>query len=282
MYAQTSYRAKAKVSRIQRDHQPSSVMVWWGVLWNGATVILFCTQRVKMTAKIDEEIVLQPVVKSLHNILFKGQHWIFQQDSAHKSKCCQKWLANIFAFIRAKDWTFGGPDLNPLNYELWDILEQNACRKRHPNSESLTRSIIEEAVKIPLGRIRKSIARCPGCLQLCIDNEGSHFELILVHSNCILIFFATAKQFFQELLRFKILTVFITKLNSSLVMWDFDTIVAWCFVQYSRQKEGWKRKKLSTERQILLTYQNLWWWKQLKEILKYQLEIKSRYHRAHP
>ncbi len=31
----------------------------------------------------------------------------------------------IDAFIWAKDWTSGSADLN-LNYELWDILEQNA------------------------------------------------------------------------------------------------------------------------------------------------------------
>ncbi len=72
VYARTSYEDKAKVPRIQRGNQPSSVMVWWGLSWNGTIVIHFCTPRVKTTAKIYEETVSVPT---------------------HKSKCCQQWLA---------------------------------------------------------------------------------------------------------------------------------------------------------------------------------------------
>jgi hypothetical protein len=44
---------------------------------------------------------------------------VFQQDSAaaHKAKTIQEWLGrNILAFISAKDWSSGSPDLNPLDY----------------------------------------------------------------------------------------------------------------------------------------------------------------------
>ncbi len=89
MYVRTLYKAEAKLSKIQRGLHPSSMMVWWGVSWNGTTVIHFCTSGVKTTAKIDEETILKPVEKPLNDTLFKGQLWIFQQDSApaHKSKC---------------------------------------------------------------------------------------------------------------------------------------------------------------------------------------------------
>ncbi len=46
--------------------------------------------------------------------------------------------------------TSGSPDLNSLDYELWDIMEPNACQKLHPNLVSLKWSIIEDVVKIPL------------------------------------------------------------------------------------------------------------------------------------
>ncbi len=45
--------------------------------------------------------------------------------------------------MREKDWTSSHPELNPLNFELWNILEQNARRKLYPNLELLKRSIIE-------------------------------------------------------------------------------------------------------------------------------------------
>ncbi len=45
------------------------------------------------------------------------------------SKKLQEWLANnVPAFMQTEDWTSGSPDLNILNYELWNILEQNACQ----------------------------------------------------------------------------------------------------------------------------------------------------------
>ncbi len=63
-----------------------------------------------MTAKIYEETILEPAGKPLDETLFKGQFWSFQQGSlpAHKSKCCQEWLANkVPAFIPVEDWTSG-------------------------------------------------------------------------------------------------------------------------------------------------------------------------------
>ncbi len=109
-------RGQSKSSTIRRGYHPSSEMVWW-MSWNGATVIYFCMPGVKKTAEIYEKTILEPVVKSLNDTLFKWQRWIIQQDStlAHKSKHCQKWLTNnISAFILA-DWISGNPNLNPLD-----------------------------------------------------------------------------------------------------------------------------------------------------------------------
>jgi hypothetical protein len=72
--------------------------------------------------------------------LFVGKNWTFQQDStpAHKAKTTQRWLEVIFSgFIAAQDWPSGSPDLNPLDYRLWSILEEKACSKPHRNIESL-------------------------------------------------------------------------------------------------------------------------------------------------
>ena len=47
---------------------------------------------------------------------------------------------NVPAFISAEYWPSGSPDLNPLDYKLWAVLEDVACRKRHNNVDSLKRS----------------------------------------------------------------------------------------------------------------------------------------------
>jgi inhibitor of nuclear factor kappa-B kinase subunit alpha len=111
--------------------------------------------------------------------VFNGQKWVFQQDSApdHKAKMTQEWLQrSIPAFISAQDWPSGSPDLNPLDYKLWAVLEDMTCRKRHNNLNSLKRSLMKAAAEIPLETVHAAKAECPECLKGCVRVEGGHFE----------------------------------------------------------------------------------------------------------
>ena len=83
---------------------------------------------------------------------------------------------NVPAFIAANKWPSSSPDLNPLDYSLWTELELRACRKTHPNLESLKRSLVREAKRIPLEKIRAAIDDWPIRLRACIKNNGGHFE----------------------------------------------------------------------------------------------------------
>jgi len=138
-----------------------------------------CEKGVKTDVQVYQEDVLQGLVKPLNTTLFNGQKWVSQQDSApaHKAKMTQEWLRrHIMAFISAKDCPLGSPDLNPLDYKLWDILEDMACQKRHNNLDSLKRSLVKAATQIPLETVRAAIAEWPECLKACVKAEGSHFE----------------------------------------------------------------------------------------------------------
>jgi len=100
--------------------------------------------------------------------VFNGQKWVFQQDSAPagKAKTTQEWLwRNDPAFIRTKDWPSGSPDFNLLDYKLWAVLEDMACRKCHNNLDSLKRTLVKAA-----------IAEWPERLKACVGAEGGHFE----------------------------------------------------------------------------------------------------------
>jgi len=75
---------------------------------------------------------------------------------------------NVPAFISAEYWPSGSPDLNPLDYKLWAVLEDVACRKRHNNVDSLKRSPMKAAAEIPL--------EWPERLKACVGAVGGHFE----------------------------------------------------------------------------------------------------------
>jgi hypothetical protein len=70
--------------------------------------------------------------------------WTFQQNGApgHKAIGTQNFIhANCPDFILVDthwrnndgEWPPNSPDLNPLDYSVWSILEEKACAKPHPN-----------------------------------------------------------------------------------------------------------------------------------------------------
>jgi hypothetical protein len=174
IYAQTSLEVLSEGA----GHHPSYVIVWWGVSHQGVTPLHFCEKGVKNGARVYQDNVLQGDMKPLNTTVFNGQKWVFQQDSApvHKAKTTQEWLwRNAPGFISVDDWPSGSPDFNSLDYKLWAVLEDMACRKRH-NLDSLKRSLVKASAEIPLESVRAAIAQWPEGLKTCVGEQGGHFE----------------------------------------------------------------------------------------------------------
>ena len=63
-----------------------------------------------------------PVTLKYVNSIF-GNDWTFQQDGAkvYYHEKTQKWCTSNFrSFIQRNHWLLNNPDLNPLDYCLWD------------------------------------------------------------------------------------------------------------------------------------------------------------------
>jgi len=80
------------------------------------------------------------------------------------------------AFISTEEWPSVSPDLKPLDYKLWAVLGDMACRKCHSNVDSLKRSIVKAAAETPLEMVRAAIAEWPEHRKACVGAEDSHFE----------------------------------------------------------------------------------------------------------
>ncbi|KAL4131321.1 hypothetical protein QTP88_008653 [Uroleucon formosanum] len=149
VHAHNSREAAEKIQRVERGHHPASVM------------------GVKTRAVNYQNDTLEKVVKPLSITLFVGKNWTLQQDSAPANKA--KTTHNA-------DWPSGSPDLNPLDYRLWNILEEKACSKPHRNIESLKADLVKSAASIPLEVVRAVIDEWPDRLKKCINANGGHFE----------------------------------------------------------------------------------------------------------
>jgi hypothetical protein len=53
--------------------------------------------------------------------------------------------------ISAENWLSGSAELKPLDNQLWAVLEDMACRKRHNSLDSLRRIPCEGSSRDPLG-----------------------------------------------------------------------------------------------------------------------------------
>lgn len=179
VYARSSKEASELVPRIERGHYPASVMVWWGVTYDGVTSLHFCEKGVKTAAKNYQRDILMNVVEPLNQTMFQNKHWIFQQDSApaHKAKTTQQWLENhVPEFISTDYWPSASPDLNPLDYKLWSVLEDMVCGRRHQNLESLKQALVAAVDHFPMDIVRTAIDMWPDRLRRCIKANGGHFE----------------------------------------------------------------------------------------------------------
>jgi hypothetical protein len=79
-------------------------------------------------------------------------------------------------FITRDEWPPTFPDLNPLDYSIWSILEQKACAKPHKTVESLKRALTKVWDEITVETLAKIVDNFPKRLKACVEAEGGHFE----------------------------------------------------------------------------------------------------------
>lgn len=171
-----------KIARVIRGHHPQQIMVWTGVSGKGKTPLYFVDQGVKVRAKNYLEDILESIVKPLNISLFKNEKWTFQQDSApaHKAKIVQSWLSKeVPDFISTSEWPAASPDLNPMDYSIWSILESMACSKPHKNLDDLKRSLIKAWDELPMTAVCASVSSWKKRLRACVAAKGDYFENFL-------------------------------------------------------------------------------------------------------
>ena len=171
--------ALKKPLRVERAHYPAYVMVLvWGVMWGCHPAPFLWTRSQNACCQLPDR-HFGNSMKLLNNTLFAERHWIFQQDSApsHKAKTTQWSLeTNSPEFIVPEDWSSGSPDLNPLDYHLWNILEEKACCMPHHHIETLKADLVKSAASVPLDVVRVAIDKWPGCLRKFMKTKGGRFE----------------------------------------------------------------------------------------------------------
>lgn len=164
---------------VERKQKPKSVMVWAAITSIGKSPLVFIDQGVKMNQEIYQKKILESTLLPWATELFPEQKWTFQQDSApsHAATDTQQWIrSHTPDFISKEEWPPYSPDLNPLDFSVWGILESKACMKPHQSLASLKRSLKKAWADLPLTTVAKITDQFPKRLRSCIDASGGHFE----------------------------------------------------------------------------------------------------------
>lgn len=164
-----------------RTQAPPMVMVWAAVTADGRSPLVFIDRGVKINAEYYRENVLKTVLKPWADKHFGRRPWTFQQDSApaHSARVNQEWLKKeVPRFISTAQWPPKSPDLNPLDFCAWGILESKVLTKKYQSVDHLKTALRREWAKIPQSHFR---AACDGfvCrLKAIIRTKGGQFEQI--------------------------------------------------------------------------------------------------------
>eukprot|EP00096_Caligus_rogercresseyi_P001597 TRINITY_DN1266_c0_g1_i1.p1 TRINITY_DN1266_c0_g1~~TRINITY_DN1266_c0_g1_i1.p1 ORF type:complete len:251 (+),score=39.61 TRINITY_DN1266_c0_g1_i1:1074-1826(+) len=107
--------------------------------------------------------------------------YIWSQDGApaHTSKAIQKYLKDKLGstgFWSKEMWPPSSPNLNPLDFSIWQHIENKACGVYHSNISDLKATVNDVWAAMDETYIRKSCSDFRKRLNLCIDAEGSIFE----------------------------------------------------------------------------------------------------------
>lgn len=164
-----------------RTQAPPMVMVWAAVTADGRSPLVFIDHGVKINAEYYRENVLKTVLKPWADKHFGRRPWTFQQDSApsHSARVNQEWLKKeVPRFISTAQWPPRSPDLNPLDFCAWGILESKVRTKKYQSIDHLKTALRREWAKIPQSHFRAACDGFVGRLKAIIRAKGGQFEQI--------------------------------------------------------------------------------------------------------
>lgn len=161
-----------------RSNFSKSVMVSVAVSVLGCTSIHFLEPGVKINGDYYRQTVLQKMLlPEIQRV--SGGYFVFQQDSApaHRAAATVELLKRDTPdFISPDLWPPNSPDLNPVDYSVWGILQERVYSTRIADLEELKRRLLIEWANLDHEIIVKAIQQWRRRLSYCVEACGGHFE----------------------------------------------------------------------------------------------------------
>ena len=80
------------------------------------------------------------------------------------------------AFISPDLWPPNSPDLNPVDYKVWGVMQHRVCQTKIKDLDDLKRRLIDVWAGIQQSLIDDAINQWRERLRACVRARGGHFE----------------------------------------------------------------------------------------------------------
>ena len=151
-------------------------MVWLGVCSKGVSSLVIFEQGTVNHDRYIKEVL--PVALKYGNHVF-GNYWTFQQDGAkpHTHHLTQQWCHDNFpAFIDKDHWPPNSPDLNPLDYCIWDEFVKAINWNKVTSKATMIQELKKAVKKIRQDVVFESCSSWTNRLYRMSQNNGDYLR----------------------------------------------------------------------------------------------------------
>lgn len=158
-----------------------SVMVSVAVSKLGCSDMFFVEPGVKVNGAYYRDVLLMqrmlPAIKGI-----SGEFFCFQQDSApaHRARDTIELLRQETPdFIGPELWPANSPDLNPVDYRIWGLIQERVYQTAVRDIDDLKQRLVIVWSQLKQSVIDNAIEQWRPRLRACIRAKGEHFEQLL-------------------------------------------------------------------------------------------------------
>ena len=120
---------------------------------------------------------LLPAIRSI-----AGELYVFQQDSApaHRARLTVELLRRETPdFIAPDMWPPNSPDLNPVDYRIWGLMQERVYRSPIRDVAELRKRLMDTWARFQQDVVDEAVEQWRKRLRACVRARGGHFEHIL-------------------------------------------------------------------------------------------------------
>lgn len=177
VYAATRAEADERGGVHQKSKYPAQIMVWLGACYAGVTkpIVFEPFETLTQDKYIDNVL---PLALSEGKRLI-GDTFIYQQDNArpHAARNSQMWCKQHFPdFIDSKRWPPNSPDLNILDYYVWNAVGQLMRWDKVQNYQSLQQEIKRAIRLVPATEVASSIDSWSRRILQVLKTKGAYIK----------------------------------------------------------------------------------------------------------